>query len=170
MRQENDRKTVYGERRQTQGSNSGPAGRATVPGKKGPMGMPAGKEPWLKKLVRVQKEHVLLAALVLCAFGVIMAVNYGQVQTLDAELSMARNAVTQANNELADLERRLQFASTEEYIDREARERFGYIKPGEIRFIPTDFGNAAQPQQVVSSQDTQLSQDSMPQWQQDNNN
>lgn len=139
MQPKNPKQPVYSERRQTElPGQTAPAGRATQTGGKGLMGMPAPEEPWLKKTVRLRREHLFLIVAVVCAFAVIMSVNYSRVKTLEADLSMARSAVTEANNELADLERQLQFASTEEYIDREARERFGYIKPGEVRFIMDD--------------------------------
>ena len=41
----------------------------------------------------------------------------------------------EAYTENEELQERLAFTATDEYIEQEARSRFGYMKDGEIRFI-----------------------------------
>lgn len=113
-----------------------PSGRATNPRGRGPMGIPPKQENWFTKHVRIGKGHVLLAVAVFGVFAVCMAWSNAGIRSLEADLMDAKEQVAATYSELAEKERQLDFSGTEEYIEREARERFGYIMPGEIRYMP----------------------------------
>lgn len=59
-----------------------------------------------------------------------------------AQLEAQRNLAEQQN---AELERKIAFSKTDEYVERVAREELGLLKPGEIRYVPgTEAGIAVQ--------------------------
>lgn len=87
-----------------------------------------------KRNVKPRFYLILMTVLVLVFLGVyvsqsnFMAVREQQI----AELQEQQRKAEQQN---AELERRISFAKTDEYIERTAREKFGLVKPGEIRFV-----------------------------------
>lgn len=101
---------------------------------------PPSQEPnWLLRAVPIKKYYVVGILLMAGVFAILIAVNDAQVRNMRATLEATQKLVSAANYEVSDKERQLQFSTTEEYIEREARERFGYIKPGETRFLPSDY-------------------------------
>ena len=90
------------------------------------------------RAVRVSKFYVIGVMAVAIVLGIIFSVNDARVRTRRGELEAAQDAVASAYYEVSEKQRQLQFANTDEYIEREARERFGYIKPDEIRIMPGD--------------------------------
>lgn len=111
-----------------------PSGRATQ--RNGPMGTPPKQENWLLKKGYVRRWHVVLLILAVIAFIGVLIVNDSRLRGLNEELALVRKEVTEVNEELADKERELDYAQTDAYIEREARKRFGYMKPGETRYLP----------------------------------
>lgn len=84
----------------------------------------------------------LLLAAVLC---VIVAVFTIINNRLDQGLSRMRGLVEEANyltsmqqKELQDLQHKLELARTDDFIANEARTQYGYLSPGEIRFVVTN--------------------------------
>ncbi len=74
---------------------------------------------------------MVLACVFCCVFasqGQFMAQQAAQIEQLEAlkDTALAENA---------NLERKIDFAKTDEYIERVAREELGLLKPGEVRFV-----------------------------------
>lgn len=90
---------------------------------------------WLKR-ERVRKWHLVLLVLVVALFIVHIISTTSQLSSMMAELEETRESLRVLQTELSEKERQLQFTQTDEYVEQQARERFGYIKPGEIRFVP----------------------------------
>lgn len=70
----------------------------------------------------------------LCAFFVIMSMQSASVHARELEIVDAREQLTQVLKEVDELQRQVSFASTEAFVEQQARDRFGYIKPGETRY------------------------------------
>lgn len=125
--------------RQVQPSSQWQPARRSTTQPRQPTRMPTAKEPnWLMRAVRVSKFYVIGVLGVALVLGIIFAVNDARVRARRADLEAAQEAVAAAYYEVSEKQRQLQFANTDEYIEREARERFGYIKADEIRITPGD--------------------------------
>ncbi len=98
--------------------------------------LPPKKDSVLNKMVYVRPRFVLivLAALTIF-FGVAYIVQSAQVRRLNKEAAEVQALVVAAQDKTKELERRLEFSNTDEYVEQEARRRFGYLGPGEIRFM-----------------------------------
>lgn len=114
----------------------------------------------LRRQVTVRPKFLLVVLLPLALIFLIAAVvQRGQISHLRTELEEVRVEVQDAYSQMEELERRLSFTETDEYIEQEARRRFGLINPGEVRFVieeGTPDASAAQPtpavQETVSGQ------------------
>ncbi|HIQ64036.1 MAG: septum formation initiator family protein [Christensenellales bacterium] len=114
----------------------------------------------LRRQVTVRPKFLLVVLLPLALIFLIAAVvQRGQISRLRTELEEVRVEVQDAYSQMEELERRLSFTETDEYIEQEARRRFGLINPGEVRFVieeGTPDASAAQPtpavQETVSGQ------------------
>ncbi len=91
---------------------------------------------------------VLLA--VLTVIGILFAVKNGSIRESIAQMgkeeSQSRIQLSSEQRVTINLESELAMADTDEYIENQARTRFGYLKPGELRFVITNpealYGNA----------------------------
>ena len=59
----------------------------------------------------------------------------GRIKDLQAELENVQAQTIAAEQHIDELKRQLAFRGTDEYIARVAKEKFGYIREGEIRFV-----------------------------------
>lgn len=103
------------------------------------------QETWLMQRRRIRPRHFLAIFAVFFVFVCAMMVNSARVRTLTNELEDKKAEVKAALVEVAERERLLSFSTTDEYIEQQARLRFGYINADEIRFMPdaslvNDFG------------------------------
>ena len=96
--------------------------------------------PRKRRLIkRVRLKRMLAALLVL--YGIITIINViiqqeamlAKQQTDAAALRRQIEEVQMAN---AELENKLQFTETSQYIERIARDQLGYVKEGEIKIDP----------------------------------
>lgn len=69
------------------------------------------------------------------AFLLMLSVQTSRVRRLTAEAEQAQAELHAAQGRTQELERHLAFQDTDEYVAREARRRFGYLEPGETRFV-----------------------------------
>ncbi|MCL1963743.1 MAG: septum formation initiator family protein [Firmicutes bacterium] len=96
---------------------------------------PRSKEP-MRQIVTVQPKFLLFVALVLALiFGIAFSIASSQVRRMNEKAEAVQRQVVEAKAYVEELERRLAFAATDEYVAQEARRRFGYMEEGEIRFI-----------------------------------
>lgn len=76
-----------------------------------------------------------MIALVVLVFGLInIRLNRG-IEALKGQVEEGSLVVAAKQKELSELSSKLQLASTDAFIATEARTRYGYLAPGEIRFV-----------------------------------
>lgn len=51
------------------------------------------------------------------------------------QMEHLRQKIQQVEEYNAELERQIEYTKSEEYVEKAARERFGWVKEGEIKFI-----------------------------------
>jgi cell division protein FtsB len=96
--------------------------------------MPSG-EGMFRSVHVSRRLLLLLAALLLIAFITMRVVHTGKAQRLLDDKTALEAQVQAAYDEEAALKERLAFTATDAFIEQEARRRFGYMAPGEIRFV-----------------------------------
>lgn len=74
---------------------------------------------------------MLLAILFLFSY----AVHSARVRNLATQLSIIEAQVVAANKKTEELERMLAYRATNEYVERVARDKFGYMMQGDIRYM-----------------------------------
>ena len=86
-------------------------------------------------------KYVSLLWLVFVMFCILIAymffsnkMNY-QLTQLAREENSLRVRVFELEKEAKDLEEKLRLSQTNAFIENEARTRYGYLKPGEVRFV-----------------------------------
>ncbi|MDR0929384.1 MAG: septum formation initiator family protein [Oscillospiraceae bacterium] len=90
----------------------------------------------MRRTVRVPWRVIwALVALTLVAFGILRLVHAGKAQRLIDDRFALEAQVLAAYAEEETLEERLAFTATDAFAEQEARRRFGYMSPGEIRFV-----------------------------------
>lgn len=97
---------------------------------------PKEEKTWVLQAIRLRKGHFALIGGVVLALVIVIAVRDGQLQRTRHALDNVRADVADALQLVDERERQVRFSQTEEFIEREARERFGYLKPEEIRYLP----------------------------------
>jgi cell division protein FtsB len=95
---------------------------------------------------------LVLLALIGVAFSMGNHKIQATTQNLAKEEDQSRLELAALQNEKQDLETELSAAGTDAYIENEARTRYGYLKPGELRFVITNpealYGDGAQEPQL----------------------
>jgi|GEM_PF-2505116 len=90
----------------------------------------------LRRMVTVRpRAFFFLALLLLMIFGIALSIQSAQVRRLSAEKEAVQREVLEAEELASELARKLAFTATDEYVEQEARRRFGYMQEGEIRFV-----------------------------------
>ncbi len=88
---------------------------------------------------KLKRFFVLLGCAYLMVMMARIVINQEQakrVQRQDYQVLTTQIAEVKAKNE--KLERQIEFAGTSAYIERVAREQLGYVREGEIKFLPED--------------------------------
>lgn len=138
--------------RQPMGSHRGYTQNGAVP--RHPSNLPPPPQlhrRWLTGTTRIRKGHVVLALAICCVFAVFLAVGNARVRALELELVASKDVVKGVLEEVEARERQLRFTQTEEYIEREARERYGFMKADELRFLPD--GTVQHPEPIILPRD-----------------
>lgn len=93
------------------------------------------------KLAR-KRMPVFVMAVCCCAIlimGWVVAANIDQeIQVLYDQLDLANDLVFEQEREILKLSEQVRLASTDQFIASEARTKYGYLFPGEIRFVVTN--------------------------------
>lgn len=95
---------------------------------------------------RVRLRTVVLAVVLAAAALLIAALAHrGNMNRMQKELVDYQQQIKEANAEEETLRSRLEFMETDAYIAQEARQRFGYMAPEELRFYIDDGASADTP-------------------------
>ncbi len=88
-----------------------------------------------KRYVVKPRLKIFLALLALGYFGLSLLKQEIKLNQQNEEIQGLREQIAQTEDTNAELERLIQFTESEEYIEKVARERLGWVKKGEIIFI-----------------------------------
>jgi cell division protein DivIC len=88
-----------------------------------------------KRYVVKPRLKIFLALLALGYFGFSLLKQEIKLNQQNEEIQGLREQIAQTEDTNAELERLIQFTESEEYIEKVARERLGWVKKGEIIFI-----------------------------------
>lgn len=93
----------------------------------------------MKKMRRISWPLLLVA---LAVIGFLFALKNGgiraSIEQINKDESQSRLQLSSEQRVQMSLEAELAMADTDEYIENQARTRFGYLKPGELRFVITN--------------------------------
>lgn len=90
---------------------------------------------WLNKKIQVRPRFLLLLAIpaLLLVLAIFKAV--ARIDELQEQVDRAQEQVLAAYSETEELQRKLEFMDTDEYIEQEARKRYNLLGEREIRFV-----------------------------------
>ena len=92
-----------------------------------------------RKPIRVPLSLVLTALLVVVAAGKTVLSRLDEdIGRLNISLRQSKLKLVEAEAQKSDLQRELAISDTDEYIAAQARKLYGYMMPGEIRFVVTN--------------------------------
>ncbi|HZJ56707.1 MAG TPA: septum formation initiator family protein [Clostridia bacterium] len=94
-----------------------------------------------KRYVLKPRLKIFLALLAIGYFGFNLLKQEIKINEQDDRILDLREKIVQAEDTNAELERLIQFTESEEYIEKVARERLGWVKKGEIIFIEKNNNN-----------------------------
>lgn len=78
---------------------------------------------------------VLFVTLLIIYISVAIIGQQSKINNLDKEIGETKNLIMQKEKEFEELEDREQVYGSDEYVERVARERLGYVRPDETVFI-----------------------------------
>ncbi len=103
--------------------------------------------------VRYMTLFVMLA-LIAVAFAATNHNIRASIENLDKQESQGRIRLSAVQDEQYKLQSELSIVGTDAYIENQARTRYGYLKPGELRFVITNpealYSNGDQAPQLQS--------------------
>ena len=88
-----------------------------------------------KRYVVKPRLKIFLALLALGYFGLSLLKQEIKINQQNERIHDLREQIVQAEDTTAELERLIQYTESEEYMEKVARERLGWVKIGEIIFI-----------------------------------
>jgi len=88
-----------------------------------------------KRYALKPRVKLFLALLVMGYFIFTFIQQELKMQEQHARMEYLRQQIQQVEEYNAELERQIEYTKSEEYIEKAARERFGWVKKGEIKFI-----------------------------------
>lgn len=93
-------------------------------------------------MLKPRRVRYMTLFVVLAVVGIAFAAANNHIQSSIANMakqeSQSRIQLNSIQNEKLKLEAELSIAGTDAYIENEARTRYGYLKPGELRFVITN--------------------------------
>ncbi|NLN42377.1 MAG: septum formation initiator family protein [Clostridiales bacterium] len=81
------------------------------------------------------RTKIFLALLFLGYFGITMLKQEIKLNEQKAEIQHLKEQIAETEEVNAELERLIEYTESEEFIEKVARERLGWVKKGEIIFI-----------------------------------
>lgn len=112
--------------------------------------MTLAKTEFMRREITLRIRFLIFILLVLVIFfAVISAVRSSQLKRLKAESTQVHEDIKVAQAKIEEMQNRLAFTETDDYIAQEARQRFGYMEDGEIRFVLEDSAAANAPKPLI---------------------
>ncbi|HIT68529.1 MAG TPA: septum formation initiator family protein [Candidatus Aphodomonas merdavium] len=93
------------------------------------------RESWLNKKIEIRPRFMLLLLVPVAVFVVMILQANAKIDELAEQVERSQEQVLEAYSETEELERRIAFMDTDEYIIQEARSRYHLIGQDEIRFV-----------------------------------
>ncbi len=78
---------------------------------------------------------MFIILLVICYFSVIFVKQEIKIRQQHAKADALRQQIAEMQSKNRELQRLIQYTQSDEYIEKVARERLGWVKEGEIKFI-----------------------------------
>lgn len=88
-----------------------------------------------KRYTLKPRIKIFLVLLFLSYFGITMLKQGVKMNEQDEKIAHLKEQIAQVQDTNADLEKLIQYTESEEYVEKVARERLGWVKKGEIIFI-----------------------------------
>ncbi len=82
--------------------------------------------------------YVIVALAVLAYAGYALVSQWIEIKKLNAERQALQEQIKNATLTIDKLNNLIEIADTDEYIESVAREKLGWVKPGETRFVIKD--------------------------------
>ena len=93
------------------------------------------RDNWLNKKIQVRPRFLLLLAIPVLLLVLAICKANARIGELQTQVDRAQEQVLAAYSETEELQRKLEFMDTDEYIEQEARKRYNLLGDREIRFV-----------------------------------
>lgn len=93
------------------------------------------RDNWLNKKIQVRPRFLLLLAIPVLLLVLAICKANARIGELQTQVDRAQKQVLAAYSETEELQRKLEFMDTDEYIEQEARKRYNLLGDREIRFV-----------------------------------
>ena len=93
------------------------------------------RDNWLNKKIQVSPRFLLLLAIPVLLLVLAICKANARIGELQTQVDRAQEQVLAAYSETEELQRKLEFMDTDEYIEQEARKRYNLLGDREIRFV-----------------------------------
>ena len=93
------------------------------------------RDNWLNKKIQVRPRFLLLLAIPVLLLVLAICKANARIGELQTQVDRAQEQVLAAYSETEELQRKLEFMDTDEYIELEARKRYNLLGDREIRFV-----------------------------------
>ena len=93
------------------------------------------RDNWLNKKIQVRPRFLLLLAIPVLLLVLAICKANARIGELQTQVDRAQEQVLAAYSETEELQRKLEFMDTDEYIEQEARKRYNLLGDREIRFL-----------------------------------
>ena len=93
------------------------------------------RDNWLNKKIQVRPRFLLLLAIPVLLLVLAICKANARIGELQTQVDRAQEQVLAAYSETEELQRKLEFVDTDEYIEQEARKRYNLLGDREIRFV-----------------------------------
>ena len=90
---------------------------------------------WLNKKIQVRPRFLLLLAIPVLLLVLAICKANARIGELQTQVDRAQEQVLAAYSETEELQRKLEFMDTDEYIEQEARKRYNLLGENEIRLV-----------------------------------
>lgn len=88
-----------------------------------------------RKYVLKPRAKLVIALLVIGYFLISLIQQELKMQNQYVEMDSLKQHIREAQDLNMELERQIEYAKSEEYVEKVARESFGWVKEGEIKFV-----------------------------------
>ena len=93
------------------------------------------RDNWLNKKIQVRPRFLLLLTIPVLLLVLAICKANARIGELQTQVDRAQEQVLAAYSETEELQRKLEFMDTDEYIEQEARKRYNLLGDREIRFV-----------------------------------